>query len=169
MRDSPSFPFSALILAQPPVSLQGYSTRCSCRRPCLYSSWSSSQPFGNPAGNPVAANFRFTKSGISAILRLFAFDPGWENSGYNSGNSKVYTVEVGHGMTCPAASQQRYCSHFGVLLILDAPVAQWIEQWFPVPCAGVRFPSGVFHPKQPVCFGFFIQSRTNVLRGEEDG
>ena len=24
-----------------------------------------------------------------------------------------------------------------------APVAQWIEQWFPVPCAGVRFPSGV--------------------------
>ena len=27
---------------------------------------------------------------------------------------------------------------------LFAPVAQWIEQWFPVPCAGVRFPSGVF-------------------------
>ena len=27
--------------------------------------------------------------------------------------------------------------------MLLAPVAQWIEQWFPVPCAGVRFPSGV--------------------------
>ena len=26
---------------------------------------------------------------------------------------------------------------------MSAPVAQWIEQWFPVPCAGVRFPSGV--------------------------
>ena len=26
-----------------------------------------------------------------------------------------------------------------------APVAQWIEQWFPEPCfAGVRVPSGVF-------------------------
>ena len=29
--------------------------------------------------------------------------------------------------------------------MLLAPVAQWIEQWFPVPCAGVRFPSGVLH------------------------
>ena len=29
------------------------------------------------------------------------------------------------------------------IFISDAPVAQWIEQWFPVPCAGVRFPSGV--------------------------
>ena len=27
--------------------------------------------------------------------------------------------------------------------VFYAPVAQWIEQWFPVPCAGVRFPSGV--------------------------
>ena len=31
------------------------------------------------------------------------------------------------------------------IFISDAPVAQWIEQWFPVPCAGVRFPSGVLH------------------------
>ena len=29
--------------------------------------------------------------------------------------------------------------------VFYAPVAQWIEQWFPVPCAGVRFPSGVLH------------------------
>ena len=29
--------------------------------------------------------------------------------------------------------------------MLLAPVAQWIEQWFPVPCEGVRFPSGVLH------------------------
>ena len=29
------------------------------------------------------------------------------------------------------------------LIMLLAPVAQWIERWFPVPCAGVRFPSGV--------------------------
>ena len=29
--------------------------------------------------------------------------------------------------------------------MLLASVAQWIEQWFPVPCAGVRFPSGVLH------------------------
>ena len=48
-----------------------------------------------------------------------------------------------------------------------APVAQWIEQWFPVPCAGVRFPSGVFFmlefmEKRPLEFvsgvpeGFFV-------------
>jgi hypothetical protein len=28
-------------------------------------------------------------------------------------------------------------------LYIYAPVAQWIERWFPVPGAGVRFPSGV--------------------------
>ena len=34
---------------------------------------------------------------------------------------------------------------------LFAPVAQWIEQWFPVPCAGVRFPSGVLHGVGMTC------------------
>ena len=41
-----------------------------------------------------------------------------------------------------------FLSRSGCTLIIQhsnfyAPVAQWIEQWFPVPCAGVRFPSGV--------------------------
>ena len=37
-----------------------------------------------------------------------------------------------------------------------APVAQWIEQWFPVPCAGVRFPSGVLP-------GTYVQFRAVII------
>ena len=41
-----------------------------------------------------------------------------------------------------------------------APVAQWIEQWPPEPCAGVRFPSGARErqeeiPGVPFVLGYF--------------
>ena len=47
-----------------------------------------------------------------------------------------------------------------------APVAQWIEQWFPVPCAGVRFPSGVL-PGTYVQFRCVVSqelSETGIVR-----
>ena len=40
-----------------------------------------------------------------------------------------------------------YFTAGGYLQKVPAPVAQWIEQWPPEPCAGVRFAPGVQFPR----------------------
>lgn len=64
------------------------------------------------------------------------------------------TIPIPHGRSALVESCGHICKK--VLAVFAcrlynthiAPVAQWIEQWPPEPCAGVRFPSGAFERQE---------------------